>query len=156
MATAAGVWQWLTDNEIEIVAFDETQVRMAAVAFDRYGNGIDPEARLNLADCAANALAKSMNAPLLFKGDDFAATDVLPSASRNTVHVRNLVRPIDLAGTSPDRRITFRSSFTVAIALVQHRASDFRRRRLAAQRARMLDVDVKSFRVGIPILHRRR
>jgi uncharacterized protein with PIN domain len=33
-------------------------------------------ARLNLSDCAAYALAAAMNAPLLFKGDDFAATDV--------------------------------------------------------------------------------
>jgi hypothetical protein len=33
-------------------------------------------ARLNLADCTAYELAMTMNAPLLFKGDDFAATDV--------------------------------------------------------------------------------
>ena len=66
----------LTGSEIEIVQFDETQVRAAAVAFDRYGKGIDPKARLNLADCAAYALAATMNAPLLFKGDDFTATDV--------------------------------------------------------------------------------
>ena len=69
-------WQWLADNQIEIVPFDEVQVHAAAVAFDRYGKGIDPKARLNLADCAAYALAKTMNSPLLFKGDDFAATDV--------------------------------------------------------------------------------
>ena len=72
----ARFWQWLIDNEIEIVSFDEVQVRAAAVAFDRYGKGIDPMARLNLADCAAYALAKTMNAPLLFKGNDFTATDV--------------------------------------------------------------------------------
>jgi ribonuclease VapC len=72
----ARLWQLLTDSEIEIVPFDETQVHAAAVAFDRYGKGIDPKARLNLADCAAYALAATMNAPLLFKGDDFAATDV--------------------------------------------------------------------------------
>jgi ribonuclease VapC len=71
----ARLWQLLTDSEIEIVPFDGVQVR-AAAAFDRYGKGIDPKARLNLADCAAYALAATMNAPLLFKGDDFAATDV--------------------------------------------------------------------------------
>jgi ribonuclease VapC len=70
------LWQLLTDSEIEIVPFDETQVRAAAAAFDRYGKGIHATARLNLADCAAYALAATMNAPLLFKGDDFAATDV--------------------------------------------------------------------------------
>ena len=45
-------------------------------AFSRYGKGIDPKARLNLADCAAYALATSLKVPLLFKGNDFAATDV--------------------------------------------------------------------------------
>ena len=33
-------------------------------------------ARLNLADCFAYALAKSLDAPLLYKGDDFAKTDI--------------------------------------------------------------------------------
>jgi ribonuclease VapC len=76
VAAVAGFWQWLIDNEIEIVSFDEVQVRAAAVAFDRYGKGIDPKARLNLADCAAYALARTMNCPLLFKGNDFTETDV--------------------------------------------------------------------------------
>jgi ribonuclease VapC len=76
VVAVAEFWQWLADNEVEIVPFDEVQVRAAAVAFDRYGKGIDPTARLNLADCAAYALAATMNPPLLFKGDDFAATDV--------------------------------------------------------------------------------
>lgn len=48
----------------------------AMVAFDRYGEGIDPRARLDLADCAAYALATTLDVPLLFKGEDFAATDV--------------------------------------------------------------------------------
>jgi ribonuclease VapC len=76
-AAVARFWQWLIDNEVEIVPFDELQARAAAVAFDRYGKGIDPEAQLNLADCAAYALAMTMNCPLLFKGNDFTATDVL-------------------------------------------------------------------------------
>jgi ribonuclease VapC len=69
-------WQLLTDSEIEVVAFDMLQVRAAAVAFDRYGKGINPAARLNLADCAAYALAKTMDVPLLFKGNDFTETDL--------------------------------------------------------------------------------
>jgi ribonuclease VapC len=56
--------------------FFNPQARAAADAFDRYGKGIDSKARLNLADCAAYALARTMNAPLLFKGGDFANTDV--------------------------------------------------------------------------------
>ena len=68
--------QWLADNRIEIVPFDAVQAYEAATAFDRYGKGLHPRARLNLADCAAYGLARTMSAPLLFKGDDFAATDV--------------------------------------------------------------------------------
>ena len=51
-------------------------MRAAAIAFDSYGKGIDPKAGLNLADCAAYAIAKAMNAPLLFKSNDFSETDV--------------------------------------------------------------------------------
>ena len=64
------LWQLLANNEIEIFPFDEAQVRTAAEAFDRYGKGIHSKARLNLSDCAAYALSKTLNAPLLFKGDD--------------------------------------------------------------------------------------
>lgn len=70
------LWRFLTENEIEIIPFDEPQVRAAATAFDRYGKGIHSKALLNLSDCAAYALAKTVNAPLLFKGDDFAETDL--------------------------------------------------------------------------------
>ena len=70
------LWQMLIDAEIEIIPFDDVQMRAAALAFDRYGKGIDPKARLNMADCAAYALAITMIAPLLFKGNDFIHTDV--------------------------------------------------------------------------------
>ena len=76
-AGLAGMWRFLLeDNDFEIVPFDAAQAREALLAFGRYGKGIEPQARLNLADCAAYALAKSMNVPLLFKGNDFRATDV--------------------------------------------------------------------------------
>ena len=70
------VWDYLATHRIEIVPFDETSARNAAAAYELYGKGINPKARLNLADCAAYVLAKTLDAPLLFKGDDFAATDV--------------------------------------------------------------------------------
>jgi len=75
-AAVGAFWQWLTDNRVEIISFDEVQAREAAMAFDRYGKGIAPKARLNLSDCAAYALAKTMDAPLLFKGDDFSETEI--------------------------------------------------------------------------------
>ncbi|RAI37063.1 type II toxin-antitoxin system VapC family toxin [Rhodoplanes roseus] len=73
----ARFWRFLqVENDFEIVPFDERQVRAAVAAFERFGKGIDPKARLNLADCAAYALARTMDVPLLFKGDDFAHTDI--------------------------------------------------------------------------------
>lgn len=74
------MWRFLlADNDFEIAPFDEAQAREALAAFGRYGKGIDSKARLHLSDCAAYALAKTMDAPLLLKGDDFAATDVRPA-----------------------------------------------------------------------------
>jgi ribonuclease VapC len=71
------MWRFLqAENDFEIVPFDEAQVREALSAFGRYGKGIRSKARLNLADCAAYALAMTMNAPLLIKGNDFTETDV--------------------------------------------------------------------------------
>jgi ribonuclease VapC len=60
----------------EIIPHDMHLAALALEAFRRYGKGIDPKARLNFCDCAVYALAKAMQAPLLFKGDDFTATDV--------------------------------------------------------------------------------
>jgi ribonuclease VapC len=51
-------------------------IGVAAVAcFARFGKGRHP-ARLNFADCLSYACAKANGATLLFKGDDFAKTDV--------------------------------------------------------------------------------
>lgn len=73
----ARLWRFLRDeNDFEIAAFDAAQARAAIAAYGRYGKGVDPKARLNLADCAAYALAKTLDWPLLFKGADFSATDV--------------------------------------------------------------------------------
>jgi ribonuclease VapC len=63
--------------DAEIVPFDEEQARLAIDAFIRYGKGHHPKARLNMGDCASYALAHSRHIPLLFKGQDFAATDIL-------------------------------------------------------------------------------
>ena len=63
---------------IEIVPVDQNLANAAVDAFDRYGKGRHP-ARLNLSDCFAYGLAKSRNLPLLFKGDDFSKTDIVPA-----------------------------------------------------------------------------
>jgi ribonuclease VapC len=72
----ARFWRYLDASGFEVAPFDKDQARAASDAFGRYGKGINPMARLNLADCAAYALAKSLSAPLLFKGEDFIHTDV--------------------------------------------------------------------------------
>lgn len=61
---------------IDAAPFDARLAKLALEAFERYGKGNHSRARLNLGDCAAYALAKSINAPLLFKGTDFANTDI--------------------------------------------------------------------------------
>lgn len=53
------------------------QVRLARLAYRRYGRGSGHPARLNFGDCFSYALAMDKREPLLFKGDDFSRTDVL-------------------------------------------------------------------------------
>jgi ribonuclease VapC len=60
----------------EIIPHDVQLAALSLEAFRRYGRGIHRKARLNFCDCAAYALAKAMDAPLLFKGNDFVETDV--------------------------------------------------------------------------------
>jgi len=60
---------------IDIVAFDARYVAEARRAFRIYGKGRH-RAALNFGDCLAYALAKTLDMPLLFKGDDFSLTDI--------------------------------------------------------------------------------
>jgi len=60
------------------VPVDRVQAEAAVAAWRRFGEGRHP-AGLNLGDCFSYALAKLTAAPLLFKGRDFAQTDI-PSA----------------------------------------------------------------------------
>jgi ribonuclease VapC len=57
----------------------EAQARIAREAYRDFGRGSGHPAGLNLGDCFAYALAKAANEPLLFKGNDFARTDVTPA-----------------------------------------------------------------------------
>jgi ribonuclease VapC len=53
--------------------FDQAMLEVAQRAYQTYGRG---RFGLNYGDCFSYALAKARDLPLLFKGDDFAATDV--------------------------------------------------------------------------------
>jgi ribonuclease VapC len=70
--------RFLDKIEVQVMPFDETQARLGADAFQRYGKGQGHPAQLNVGDCAVYALAKTLNEPLLFVGNDFAQTDVEP------------------------------------------------------------------------------
>ena len=61
--------------DIVVVPADEAQVSEARRAFRRFGKGRHPAA-LNYGDLFAYALARTSGEPLLFKGDDFARTDI--------------------------------------------------------------------------------
>ena len=62
--------------DMEIVAHDTALARIAREAFLRFGKGRHP-AGLNFGDCAAYALARANDLPLLFKGGDFTKTDIV-------------------------------------------------------------------------------
>ncbi|WP_421790708.1 type II toxin-antitoxin system VapC family toxin [Hyphobacterium sp.] len=64
---------------IDIVPVSVSMAKTARQAFRVYGKGMGHPAQLNFGDCFAYALAKETGEPLLFKGTDFAATDI-PSA----------------------------------------------------------------------------
>jgi ribonuclease VapC len=66
---------WLLKIGAEIVPVDAEQVDAARRAWRRYGKGRHA-AGLNYGDCFSYALAVTRGEPLLFKGEDFAKTDV--------------------------------------------------------------------------------
>lgn len=68
----------VTKLAIRIVPVDEAQMRLAHAAWRKYGKGRH-EARLNMGDCFAYALAKQLDEPLLYKGRDFGHTDIVPA-----------------------------------------------------------------------------
>lgn len=61
--------------EIETISMNAEQVRLAREAYRRFGKGRHAAA-LNLGDCCSYALARYRGEPLLFKGNDFAQTDI--------------------------------------------------------------------------------
>ena len=60
---------------IAVVPITEEIAHLAVIAFERYGKGRNPDARLNFGDCLTYACARAHDAPILFKGEDFANTD---------------------------------------------------------------------------------
>ncbi len=66
---------FIEGNSLDVLSFDQQMTVLAQEAFLAFGKGRHP-AKLNFGDCMSYALAKSQGVPLLFKGDDFALTDI--------------------------------------------------------------------------------
>jgi ribonuclease VapC len=67
---------FLTSAQITVAPITDDTARIAVEAFERFGKGRGHKAQLNLADCLSYAAAKQAGAALLFKGRDFAHTDI--------------------------------------------------------------------------------
>jgi ribonuclease VapC len=69
---------FLAEAEIEIASVTLEQAEVAREAYRRFGRGNHRDS-LNFGDCFTYALARVAAQPLLFKGNDFARTDIEPS-----------------------------------------------------------------------------
>ena len=64
-------------NDLKLVSIGERELDLATRAYAEFGKERRPAA-LNMGDCFAYACAKANGAKLLFKGEDFAKTDITP------------------------------------------------------------------------------
>jgi ribonuclease VapC len=71
--------EFLKAASVRVVPISVREAEIALDAFARYGKGTGHPAQLNLGDCFAYAVARNYGASLLFKGDDFAKTDISPA-----------------------------------------------------------------------------
>jgi ribonuclease VapC len=78
-AAIADLDAFLAEAGIDLAPVDAEQARIALRARIRYGRGMGHGGTLNFGDCFAYALACSRGAKLLFVGDDFHSTDILPA-----------------------------------------------------------------------------
>ena len=72
--------EFLAASGLRVETLSAGHAAIALQAYARFGKGTGHRAQLNFGDCLAYALAKATNSPLLFKGQDFAYTD-LPIAA---------------------------------------------------------------------------
>ena len=64
---------------LQVKSVTGEHAELAIEAYGAYGKGARGKANLNYGDCFSYALAKATGLPLLFKGDDFSQTDVVPA-----------------------------------------------------------------------------
>ena len=68
---------FIREAAVSIEPVTKVQAQMARDAYRDFGRGSGHPAKLNFGDCFAYALAKESGVPLLFKGNDFAHTDIV-------------------------------------------------------------------------------
>ena len=71
------------DNLLDTISPDveplsEAGARAVSEAYSKWGKGFHP-AQLNFGDCFAYATAKRLDCQLLFVGNDFSKTDIVPA-----------------------------------------------------------------------------
>ncbi len=71
--------KFLEATELQIEPVTAQQALLARAAYRDYGKGSGHPAQLNFGDCFSYALAKDLDEPLLFKGQDFGHTDIKPA-----------------------------------------------------------------------------
>jgi ribonuclease VapC len=76
VAAVSEITRFLKVLDVTVLPVDENCLMEMAIARDRYGKGTGHPAQLNLGDCVSYALAKSTGMRLLYKGGDFAHTDL--------------------------------------------------------------------------------
>jgi len=70
------VRQFLRMADVEIVPVEVASSDFLIEAFQKYHRGSGHAARLNFGDCITYAVAKALGLKILYKGDDFAHTDM--------------------------------------------------------------------------------
>ena len=76
------IFDFLKTARVEVVPIATDEASLALSAFARYGKGRGHPAQLNMGDCFAYAVAKNHGTTLLFKGDDFSKTDIIPTRGK--------------------------------------------------------------------------
>jgi ribonuclease VapC len=64
-------------ERVTITPFTQAMMHWSEFAIDTYGKGSGHKAQLNFGDCLSYGVAKALDAPLLFVGNDFAQTDLM-------------------------------------------------------------------------------
>ncbi len=73
--------RFLQEAGFQIESFTAQHAELAREAYVRFGKGRHA-AGLNYGDCFSYALAKATALPLLYKGQDFSKTDIIPADVR--------------------------------------------------------------------------